>query len=395
MSRQRVASASFVLALAACCLTLGYLLGVHQATSTTTGPANLSPADQRAFGVVWEALSQIEHDYYRRTTLDPQQLADGAARGLVQAVGDPYTRLSAPGEQELTEAELRGSFEGIGLQLEQRDDQLRVVAPLAGSPAERAGLHTGDAILAVDGIDTHQLALADAVSRLRGPSGTSVRLKRQADVQVVDDLTIVRERIMLPSVEARTLGGDAPLGYVRLSIFAEPTAQQLHQALARLVEQGVRGVVLDVRGNPGGYLSSAVDVTSTFVRDGVVLYEEADSRRTPVRTTGSAQMPDMPLAVLVDHGSASAAEIVAAALHDNGRAVVIGQPSFGKGTVQETRTLSDQSLLRLTVGQWFTPAGLSLQGQGIQPDVLVTPVDGNDAALDAAVSYLAPARAHG
>jgi carboxyl-terminal processing protease len=165
-----------------------------------------------------------------------------------------------------------------------------------------------------------------------------------------------------------------------------------------VLAQSPRGVVLDLRGNPGGYLASAVDVTSAFLRDGVVLYQERgenDGSRRPYRTTGSAQAPDLPIAVLVDHNSASAAEIVAAALRDNQRAVLIGEKTFGKGTVQELHKLSDESQLRVTVAQWLTPSGQAIQGQGLLPDQSVAAEDGRDAPLDAAVQYLLQGLTHG
>jgi carboxyl-terminal processing protease len=208
----------------------------------------------------------------------------------------------------------------------------------------------------------------------------------------------VRGPIKVESVQSRVLPGDGRLAYLRISIFSEPTAQQLRDGLASVVAQGSRGVVLDLRGNPGGYLASAVDVTSAFLRDGVVLYQERgqnDGSRRPYRTTGSAQAPDLPLAVLVDHNSASAAEIVAAALRDNQRAVLIGEKTFGKGTVQELHKLSDDSQLRVTVAQWLTPSGQAIQGQGLLPDQSVAAEDGRDAPLDAAVQYLLQGLTHG
>jgi carboxyl-terminal processing protease len=216
-----------------------------------------------------------------------------------------------------------------------------------------------------------------------------VTLTLRRDGQVLD-VTVVRDRITLPSVQSRLLDGDARLGYVRISIFAEPTARQLDEALGQVLEQGAQGIVLDLRSNPGGYVSSAVDVASAFVRDGVVLYQQSatDSQPRAVRTNGGARVPDLPVAVLVDGGSASAAEIVAASLRDNSRAVLVGQTTFGKGSVQELHTLSNDSRLRVTVAQWLTPGRVAIQGAGLSPDIPVAPEEGRDAALDAAVQYL-------
>jgi carboxyl-terminal processing protease len=393
----------FVALLAVSCLVGGYALGLRSAALGAPPDTNLSAADRQAFQVVWEILGQIERDYYRRDQLDRQKLAAGAARGLVEAVGDPYTRLLDGSQAERSQAELSGRFEGIGASLEERDGLVRVVAPRPGAPAEQAGVRAGDAIVAIDGVDASGMSAADAVRRLRGPAGTTVQLTvRQAAGGDPRVLSITRAEIRLPSVEGRLLDGSRGLGYVRISRFAEPTAQQLREQLATLLEGGARGIVLDVRGNPGGYLTSAVDVTSAFLRDGVVLYQQASpttAERKAFRANGSAQAADVPLVVLVDGGSASAAEIVAAALRDNQRAVLVGQKTFGKGSVQEQHTLSDDSQLRVTVAQWLTPNGTAIQGQGLLPDVEVVPVDGRDAVLDAGIDVLdralLPAVAHG
>jgi carboxyl-terminal processing protease len=310
---------------------------------------------------------------------------------MVDAVGDPYTALTSAEQGDLTDAQLRGSFDGIGVEIDRRDGQLTVVAPLAGSPAERAGVRSGDTIVAVDGQDIGHLSLDEISRRIRGPRGSMVKIGLLRDGTRVD-LSVARDTIKVESVHSRLLAGDAPLAYLRISTFAEPTSQQLREQLAPLLAEGARGVVLDLRGNPGGYLTSAVDVTSAFLKDGVVLYQErraADGARRPFRVTGSPQAPDLPIAVLVDRGSASAAEIVAAAVRDNQRGVLIGEKTFGKGTVQELHTLSDESRLRLTVAQWLTPNGHAIQGEGLLPDVEVASGgDGTDAALDTATQYL-------
>ena len=387
--------------LAAACLTAGYglglrdSLGVHQPSQPT-----MSAADQRAFGVVWETLGELERDYYQRDKLDPDKLAAGAARGMVQAVGDPYTTLSGAEQSDLVAAQLRGSFDGIGVELDRRDDQLTVVAPLAGSPAERAGVRAQDVIMAVDGQSVSTLGAEAVSARIRGQSGTTVALSLVRDGAPLD-VSVVRASIRIESVKSRLLSTEPLLAYLRISTFSEPTAQQLRDQLSGLLAHGARGVVLDLRGNPGGYLTSAVDVASAFYKDGVVLYSQrgtgssdAAPARRAYRTSGAPLAPDLPLAVLVDGGSASAAEIVAGALRDNQRGVLIGQTTFGKGTVQEMRTLSDDSRLRLTVAQWLTPSGHALQGAGLVPDVEVAPVDGSDTPLDAATQYLLGEIAH-
>jgi len=316
---------------------------------------------------------------------------------MVAAVGDPYTTLTSAQQSELTAAQLRGSFEGVGLELDRGDGQLRVISPLAGSPSERAQIRSGDVIVAVDGVDIAQLSLDDVSGRIRGPRGTSVSLGLVRDGNPLT-VVVVRDTIKVESVRSRLLPGDTPLAYVRINIFSELTSQQLREQLAPLLTQGSKAVVLDLRGNPGGYLTAAVDVTSDFLKDGVVLYQDrggTDAARQAYHTSGSPQAADLPVAVLVDRGSASAAEIVAAALRDNQRAVLIGEKTFGKGTVQEVHKLSDDSQLRVTVAQWLTPTGHAIQGEGLLPDVEVPAAEGRDAPLDAAVQYLLHGSAHG
>jgi carboxyl-terminal processing protease len=386
-----------VAGLAAACLLSGYALGLRDAAGTgqlrPPPPAQLSADDQRAFGVVWETLTELERDYYRRDQLDAQKLAAAAAKGMVAAVGDPYTTLSSAQQSELTAAQLRGSFEGVGLELDRGQGHLTVIAPMAGSPAERAGIRSGDLIVSVDGLDIGQLSLDEIASHIRGPRGTSVSLGlvRDGDVATPLEVVVVRETITVESVRSRLLAGDTPLAYVRITIFSERTNAQLREQLAPLLAQGARALVLDLRGNPGGYLTAAVDVTSDFLKDGVVLYQDRggpEATRRSFHTTGSPQAADLPIAVLVDRGSASAAEIVAAALRDNQRAVLIGEKTFGKGTVQEVHKLSDDSQLHVTVAQWLTPTGHAIQGEGLLPDIETPGAEGRDAPLDAAVQYL-------
>jgi carboxyl-terminal processing protease len=401
MSRTTLVRSGLTAILAAACLVSGYAIGLHDAGGTgllrPPVPAQLSADDQRAFGVVWETLTELERDYYRPDKLSAEKLAAGAAKGMVDAVGDPYTTLSSPQQSDLTAAQLRGSFDGIGVELDRRDGQLKIVSPIAGSPAERAGVRSGDVIVAVDGQDVTPLSM-DAISgRIRGARGTSVVIGLSRDGARLD-VTVVRDTIRVESVRGRLLSSDTPLAYLRISTFSEPTSQQLREQLGPLLAQGARGVVLDLRGNPGGYLSSAVDVASVFIRDGVVLFQErggTDTSRRTFRTTGNPQAPDVPIVVLVDRGSASAAEIVAGALRDNKRAVLIGEKTFGKGTVQELHKLSDDSQLRVTVAQWLTPSGQLVQGEGLAPDLDVAAVDGADAPLDAAVQYLVGNVPHG
>jgi carboxyl-terminal processing protease len=284
------------------------------------------------------------------------------------------------------------------VQIDVRDGRVRVVAPLDGSPAQQAGLAPGDVLLAVDGRPVSAQSLQDVVSRVRGPRGTTVVLTLQRE-GLADpfDVGVTRGEIRTESVRARLID-DGHVAYVRVSTFAEPTGQQLRQHLKTLLEADPAGIVLDLRGNPGGRLAAAVEVASQFLREGVVLYQQRDPAgddQRPYRASGNPVAPDTPLVVLVDHGSASASEIVAAALRDNNRAILIGERTFGKGTVQELHNLSDDSQIRVTIAQWLTPARRAIQGEGVVPDVAVEradPATGRDAALETALRHFDAAR---
>ncbi len=354
-------------------------------------PGQLSAEDQEAFGTLWETWGEIQRSYYRRDSLDRQELVRGAAKGMVDALGDPYSAFLTPQRREISDAELHGSFDGIGVQVDLRDGKLTVVAPIEGSPGALAGLQPSDVITHVDSRDISRLTLSDAVARIRGPRGTDVTLRVLRPGQP-EPLTFVvsRGEVKLESVRSRLLE-ESGIAYVRISTFAEPTASQVRQQLRGLLQSHPSGLVLDLRANPGGYLSSAVEVSSQFLRDAVVLYQQRggpDGEPKEYRTSGTPQASDLPLVVLVDRGSASAAEIVAAALRENQRATLVGERTFGKGTVQELRNLSDQSQLRMTVAQWLTPSGRPIQGEGIQPDLEVRAQEGRDAPLDAAIGVL-------
>lgn len=349
--------------------------------------AGLTPEEQARFHVFWEAWGLLKREFYNRDALDEQKMTYGAIKGLVQSLDDPYTAFTTPREKEMAETALRGSFDGVGIQVDIRNEQLRVIAPIEGSPAERAGIRAGDVILAVDGRPVKGLALVDVVSLIRGPRGTTVTLTIQRGD--TDPLAIVIERaeIKLRAVRGRML--EDGIGYLRIATFSATSAADTEAALRELLEQQPRGLVLDLRANPGGYLNAAVEIASQFLADGVVLYHQnADGQRQEVRARPGGLATSLPLAVLIDRGSASASEIVAAALRDNGRAVLIGEKSYGKGSVQTVHTLSDASGLRITSAIWLTPRGQPLEHQGLDPDLLVQADPTEDRPLQAAIQHL-------
>lgn len=361
--------------------------------ATPVGASGLTPEEQAHFHVFWEAWGLLKREFYNREALDEQRMTYGAIKGLVESLDDPYTAFSTPREKELSETSLRGSFDGVGIQVDLRNEQLRVIAPIEGTPAERAGIRAGDVILAVDGRPVKGLALADVVGLIRGPRGTVVTLTIQrGDGTEPLTVSIEREEIKLRAVRSSML--EDQIGYLRIATFSASSAGDTEAALRALLEQQPRGLVLDLRANPGGYLNAAVDIASQFLSDGVVLYQQnADGRRQELRARPGGLATALPLAVLIDRGSASASEIVAAALRDNGRAVLIGEKSYGKGSVQTVHTLSDASGLRITSAIWLTPRGQPLEHLGLEPDLPVPTDPTVDRPLEAAIRYLRNAAA--
>jgi carboxyl-terminal processing protease len=363
---------------------------IASATGSRAGaPASVSPEFQEQFQTFWETWSLLDRDYYDRGALDAKKLTRGAIKGMLEALGDPHTIYLDPEMSELSDAELRGGFEGIGVHVDLVDGRLRVVAPIEGSPSDKAGLRSGDYIVQADGKDLAGLSLLQAVNLIRGPRGTTVRLLVQRDGWAQPrPFDVTRSDIKLESVRTRLLDGN--VAYVRISTFASTTARDLRAPLERLLEARPRGLVLDLRANPGGYLQAALDVASEFVPEGVLLAEEyADGRREVFRAKAGGRATQIPLAVLVDHGSASAAEIVAGAIRDHQRGVLVGEQTFGKGTVQHVHALADRSTVRITIARWLTPNEQPLNGIGLAPDLAVAAGSGAaDPVLDRAVQYL-------
>lgn len=378
---------------------LAFLDVLQPPTARATQEGVLTSDEQQRFKVFWETWQIVERDFYDKTQVDHQKLIYGAIKGMVDAVGDPYTVYQTPSQRELSDTDLRGSFDGIGIQVDMKDNRLTVVAPIEGSPAEAAGFRPGDVVVEVDGKSLAGKTLNDTVGLIRGQRGTPVTLTvlRQGTNDPIQ-ITVVRAEIKLKSVRARML--DDQVGYVRISSFSASTGSEMANAVKTLIDQQARGIVVDLRNNPGGYLSTSVEASAQFVDPGtVVLYQQSgNGDRKTYRTEGGGTATQLPLAVLVNKGSASASEIMAGALRDNGRAFLVGEKTFGKGTVQNVHELSDKSGLRVTTAQWLTPAEMPIQGVGILPDQVVElpptatisseATRADDAQLDAAVRHL-------
>jgi len=324
-----------------------------------------------------EVLSIVQNQYVDEVA--PKELIYSAIKGTLRGL-DPHSSFLDPESYREMQVETSGSFGGLGIEITLRDDILTVVSPIEGTPAYRAGLAAGDRIVKIDGLATKDMQLADAVKKMRGKPGTKVTISvvREGWTEP-KDFEIQREQIRVHSVRTQDLGGG--IGYVKLRQFQEQTAHDLDQALEKFAKDGMKAIVLDLRNNPGGLLTSAVEVTEKFVEDGkLVVYTEGRVRNQNMRFSAHAKKAynTIPMVVLVNQGSASASEIVAGALQDYGRAIVVGVQTFGKGSVQTIIPLSDGSGLRLTTAKYFTPKGRSIHGKGITPDIVVeVPKDPN------------------
>jgi len=322
------------------------------------------------YSSVNQVYNLLRNDY--DGSLNTGKLLDGLKSGLVSAAGDPYTEYFDAADAKTLNDELAGSITGIGAELgTDSDNDIVIVSPLSGYPADKAGLKPKDVIAAIDGKSTQGISIDTAVSKIRGPAGTKVTLTIVRGGGNPFDVTITRQKITIPSV---TYEVDGDIGYIKISQFTNDTVGLADKTAQSFKAQGVKGVVLDLRGNPGGYLSGAVDVSSLWLKQGQTVVSERRGS-TIIDTeyaSGDDPLQGLPTVVLIDGGSASAAEITAGALHDNGAATLVGQTSFGKGSVQQVEDLSGGAELKVTIAHWYTPDGKNINQQGITPDVVVS-----------------------
>ncbi len=334
---------------------------------------NRYPADKEMnFSLFWEVWDMLNETYLERP-INPQDMIYGAISGMVESLGDPYTSFLPPAVNKSFGESLGGRFEGIGAELGLKEDQLIIVAPLDGSPAKAAGVKSGDKILKINGESTFGLSVTEAVSKIRGNSGTKVTLTLQLGDSEARDVTITRGVITISSVTWEDKGDGTV--YIRISRFGDETKTEWDKAVSELniKMKELDAVIIDVRGNPGGYLEAAVYLAEEFFRGKTVVFEETSTGdQIPLDAKRVGIFGDVPAVfVLIDEGSASASEILAAALRDNIGAKLIGMKSFGKGTVQETEKLSSGAMVKYTTAYWLTPNGNSINEVGIKPDVEV------------------------
>jgi len=330
-----------------------------------------SRSDKISFDQFWSLWNKVKEKYVEQP-VDDSKLYYGAMEGMVRGLGDPYSVYFPPKEAAEFTKDLSGEFEGIGAEIGMKENQIVVIAPLVGMPAEKAGVKAGDKIYKIDGVETYDMTVDQAVGKIRGKRGSKVKLSLVRDGAVVD-IEIVRETINVPTVKVEYKENN--IAYMRLSYFNEKTDREFEKAVKEISAKSVSGIILDLRSNPGGYLETAVVVASEWLKTGSVVSEKfSDGRTNAYDTRGSHRFADIPTVVLVDENSASASEIVAGALQDNGSAKLVGKKTYGKGSVQDFELLPDGSAVKITVAKWFTPKDRQIDKQGIAPDVTVDPM---------------------
>lgn len=358
----------------------GYTIGVqNQKVSISRDlPANRQNVD---FSLFWRTWDTLDATYYDKSKLNSADMVYGAIKGLVSAAGDPYTVFLPPSENKVVEEDLQGSFSGVGIQIGFRGARLAVVAPLPNTPAEKAGVKAGDYIVGIKdeqkNVDesTSNITLPKAVEDIRGPQGSTVTLTLLRD-GVNDPIVvdIVRQSINVPSVITTYVGDNNDVARIQVLKFSADTNTEWDKAVTEILSKpSVKGVILDLRNNPGGYLQEAVDLASEFLKSGttVVREEDGNGQKTDFKVQTLGRFLNMPVVVLINKGSASASEILAGALRDQRKSLLIGETSFGKGTIQETRTLDGGAGLHVTIAKWLTPSGYWVNEKGLEPDVKV------------------------
>lgn len=380
---------------------IGYRMGLKKiGTDTQNKPKTVvtnieTPADRNVdFQLFWEVWSKLEQSFLDKEKLDARTMVYGAISGMVNSLGDPYTVFLTPEQNGDFKEDLQGSFEGIGAQLGEKEERIVVIAPLKDSPAQKAGLKPGDWIIKVNDEETVGWTVPEAVGKIRGPGGTSVTLNilHEGAPNPVD-IKVVRDQIVLKSVEVEYKKVDEScaqscpeVAWIRLTRFGDGTNDEWNAAVSQVRERYgnglVKGIILDVRNNPGGYFQSAIHVASEFIKSGVVVVQQnSDGTKETFSVNRLGNLLEQPLVVLINKGSASAAEIVAGALRDYKRGKLIGETTFGKGSVQSPEDLGDGSGLHITTARWIMPKGEWINGTGIKPDIEVKmPIDASPSA---------------
>jgi len=341
--------------------------------------------DSRFFSPLFEVYQYIQDYFYNPEEINDQEALYGAIKGMVEQLDDPYSEFLNPEDYQHWEQSLEGEFSGVGIEITIKDETLTVITPLVGTPAEQAGVCAGDQILEIDGEPTEGITLSTAARKIRGEAGTSVSLLIQHKDGTQEEIEIVRKIIVVKSVTSE-LVGEGRIAYIRISRFDNDATINLDTALSEFNLENLDGMILDLRNNPGGLLKEAISVSKRFVDQNVIIVS------TRGRVAGKEQfwstgnlIPNLPLAVLINGGTASAAEITAAAIRDHEMGILIGECSFGKGLIQRVFKLPDGSALKLTTGEYFTPLGQAVNKVGLSPDISI---DQGEDPIEAAITWI-------
>jgi len=368
---------------------LGIWLGRSQIVCEACPPQEID------FSLFWNAWKVIQDKFVAKDNLDTKGMIYGAISGMIKSLNDPYTIFLEPSDAKRFTEDVKGTFEGVGMEIGIRKNQLQVVSPLEGSPAQKAGLRAGDKILEVNGTSTIDMTVEEAVNLIRGPKGTEVVLNVfREDWQDAKDIKIIRAVINVPSLKWELKEND--IAYIKLYQFSENASPDFRKAVIEILASPANRIILDLRNNPGGYLEVAQDIAGWFLENGqTVTIEDFGGKQEEeiYKAQGSANLLPYPTVVLINQGSASASEILAGALRDNRKVKLIGETSFGKGSVQEMEKLKDGSSLKVTIARWLTPNGDSISEKGLEPDIKAEISDkdledGKDPQLDKAIEII-------
>ena len=365
------------------------------------GRSSVSVSDAKGFSILNEIYAILQEDFVNPDAVDPDVLRLGAINGLLQALGDPHTVYIDPESYSLGIDVISGTFEGIGAQVEQDpvSGEIVIVTPFRDSPAEDAGVRAGDIVRSVDGESTAGWTVAQAVKRIRGEQGTQVALGIEHSDGATEEVSITRGTIVVPTVFTRDIEDAAgepvdEFAYIELQQFTDQAVRDLREELEKDIDAGYEGIILDLRRNPGGGLEATVQTADMFLDDGVILTEVSrDGDRSVTRAEPGGPATEIPVVLLVGPGSASGSEVLACALRDNGRATLVGEQTFGKGSVNHLRELSDSGALYVSIARWECPGGEQIEGVGVEPDVKVAFTEEDiqadrDVQLFAAIDFL-------